>query len=232
MLSQFKRTPGRFGDSQAIDSPYHKAQQVWDDRIGSARVQAANWRYAAFGSLALAAITLVAYIHERSDTHVATYVVPVSEYGRPGRIELAGRAYQPSTAEIGYFLADWVQSVRGRSPVDPVINNENLRKAYGYVAADAQGQLATLGAAAIEAAKKDPSKAVTVDIKSVIPRSPTTYQVQWNETAYSQGTKEQQTHWTGLFTTKIMPPTDQAQLLKNPLGLYIIDFKITEELGQ
>ena len=35
-------------------TPYQKAAQVWDERIGSARVQAHNWRLMALGSLALA----------------------------------------------------------------------------------------------------------------------------------------------------------------------------------
>jgi type IV secretory pathway TrbF-like protein len=34
-------------------TPYQKAAQVWDERIGSARVQAKNWRLIAFGSLIL-----------------------------------------------------------------------------------------------------------------------------------------------------------------------------------
>jgi type IV secretory pathway TrbF-like protein len=37
------------------ETPYQRAAQVWDDRIGSARVQAKNWRLMAFGSLALSA---------------------------------------------------------------------------------------------------------------------------------------------------------------------------------
>jgi type IV secretory pathway VirB9-like protein len=34
-------------------TPYQRAAQAWDDRIGSARVQAKNWRLAFFGTLAL-----------------------------------------------------------------------------------------------------------------------------------------------------------------------------------
>jgi type IV secretory pathway TrbF-like protein len=39
----------------AIRSGDQKAAQVWDERIGSARVQARNWRLIAFGNLFLAA---------------------------------------------------------------------------------------------------------------------------------------------------------------------------------
>jgi type IV secretion system protein VirB5 len=232
MPSLFNRPPGPLGNSQPVATPYQRAAQVWDDRMGNARVQAANWRYAAFGALGIAALALAGYIHERSDTHVATYVVPVSEYGRPGRIELAGRVYQPTTAEIAYFLADWVQWVRARSPVDQVINTNNLRRSYSFVSDGAQTQLATLGTAALQAAKKGGASAISVEITSVIPRSPTTYQVQWNETEFRQGEHAATTHWTGLFSTKVQSPTDEAQLRANPLGLFITDFKMTQELGQ
>ena len=227
----FRRPPIAFGDSVAPQTPFQKAAQVWDDRVGAATAQAANWRYAAFGSMLLTVITLGAYIHERADTHVATYVVPIDSYGRPGRIELAGRIYQPTAAETGYFIADWVRWVRARSPVDPVVNTDNLRRAYNFVADSASGQMADLGAAAMQAMKKDAGSAVTVEVKTVIQRSPTSYEVHWTETAFRQDAHAQTTHWTGLFSTKIQPPKDEAQLRANPLGLLITDLHISQELG-
>ena len=50
----WKRTSTRYGETPEPVTPYQRAAQAWDDRIGSARVQAANWRLAALGSLALA----------------------------------------------------------------------------------------------------------------------------------------------------------------------------------
>ena len=56
----FKRTLQRYGDTPEPETPYQKAAQVWDRRIGAAAVQAANWRLMAFGSLlvAIAAVSL------------------------------------------------------------------------------------------------------------------------------------------------------------------------------
>lgn len=51
----FKRPATHYGKSPQPETPYQRAAQVWDDRIGSARVQARNWRFMAFGSLALSA---------------------------------------------------------------------------------------------------------------------------------------------------------------------------------
>src|SRR3546814_20856457 len=49
----FKRAVQRYGRTPEPETPYQRAGQVWDERIGSARAQARNWRLMAFGCLAL-----------------------------------------------------------------------------------------------------------------------------------------------------------------------------------
>ena len=51
----FKRSTVHYGRAPEPVTPYQRAAQVWDERIGSARVQAKNWRLMAFGCLSLAA---------------------------------------------------------------------------------------------------------------------------------------------------------------------------------
>ena len=40
----FKRPQVRYSDTPEPVTPYQAAAQVWDQRIGSARVQAKNWQ--------------------------------------------------------------------------------------------------------------------------------------------------------------------------------------------
>ena len=54
-MNLFRRSATHYGKTPQPETPYQRAAQVWDERIGSARVQARNWRYMAFGSLILAA---------------------------------------------------------------------------------------------------------------------------------------------------------------------------------
>ena len=58
----FQRSSLRYGDTPQPVTPYQKAAQVWDERIGSARVQAQNWRLMALGSLSLS-IVLAAFCY-------------------------------------------------------------------------------------------------------------------------------------------------------------------------
>jgi type IV secretion system protein VirB5 len=231
MPSAFKRPPRAFGASTPVETPYMRAQQVWDDRIGSARAQAANWRLAAFAALGLSFVTLAGYISERSNTHVATYVVPVDEAGRPGKIELAGRTYQPSKAETAYFLADWVGWVRSRSPTDAVVNAANALRAYNFVDGGGRAELDQMEKASQAAAPAMPNQAVTVQVQSVIQRSPNSFQVNWSETAFREGDTAKITRWTGIFGTIVKPPHDEAALRRNPLGIFINSVQISQELS-
>lgn len=231
MASAFKRTPRPFGASTPVETPYMRAQQAWDDRIGSARAQAANWRLAAFAAMGLSFVTLGGYIYERSNTHVATYVVPVDQAGRPGQIELAGRAYQPTKAETAYFLADWVGWIRSRSPTDAVVNAASALRAYNFVDGAGRGELDQVEKANQAAGQTTPNQAVTVQVQSVIQRSPNSFQVNWTETAFRDGDMAKVTHWTGLFGTIVKPPHDEAALRRNPLGVFINSVQISQELS-
>ena len=74
------------------------------------------------------------------------------------------------------------------------------------------------------------TQAVNVEIVSVLPRSPHTYQVQWRETQFNAGTSSATEAWTGLFTTKVVAPKNEAELRANPLGIYITEFQWSREL--
>ena len=49
-MTLFGRPSVRYGRTPEPETPFHKAAQVWDERIGSVRVQARNWRLIAFGT--------------------------------------------------------------------------------------------------------------------------------------------------------------------------------------
>ena len=55
-MNLFRRPSVRYARTPEPETPYLKAAQVWDERIGSARVQAKNWRLMAFGWLAAPAV--------------------------------------------------------------------------------------------------------------------------------------------------------------------------------
>ena len=77
----FKRPSIRYGKTPQAETPYQRAAQVWDERIGSARVQARSWRYAFFGALALSAILTGSLVWQNARGTIVPWVVEVNKLG-------------------------------------------------------------------------------------------------------------------------------------------------------
>src|SRR3546814_18063480 len=77
----FKRSVQRYGRTPVPETPYQRAGQLWDERIGSARVQARNWRLMAFGCLVLTAGTSAGLAWQSLQSRVPPYVVEVDRLG-------------------------------------------------------------------------------------------------------------------------------------------------------
>jgi type IV secretion system protein VirB5 len=201
------------------DTPFLAAAREWDNRIGSARVQARNWRLVALLSLALSALLAGGLIHLAGRAGVVPYIVEIDAAGQPGRITPATEAYDPTEAQIAHTLARWVVLVRSR-PTDPVVVTRNWQEAYGYLTRTAAAFLNDY------AREHDPQAdigrvAVIAEVANVLRRSEDTYQLQWRENRYEDGRPAGTTRHTGLFTVVIRQPRTEAELLANPLGLYI-----------
>src|SRR5262244_3115201 len=78
-MNLFRRPSVRYGQTPGPETPYQKAAQVWDERIGSARVQARNWRLIAFGNLFLAAGLAGGMIWQAARGTVVPWVVQVDK---------------------------------------------------------------------------------------------------------------------------------------------------------
>ncbi|OYW83789.1 MAG: conjugal transfer protein TrbF, partial [Hyphomonas sp. 32-62-5] len=99
---RFKRPTAHYGSSPVPETPYQKAGQVWDERIGSARVQAKNWRLMALGCLALSFATSGALIWRSLQSTVTPYIVEVDETGAAKAIGPATEPYAPTDAQIAH----------------------------------------------------------------------------------------------------------------------------------
>src|SRR6202023_120184 len=114
----FKRSTQRYGLTPQPVTPYQKAAQVWDERIGSARVQARNWRLIAFGNLFLAAALAGGLIWQAARGTVTPWVVEVDKLGEAQSVSAAVADYRPTDPQIAWHLARFIENVRA-IPADP-----------------------------------------------------------------------------------------------------------------
>lgn len=127
----FRRSTMRYGSTPEPVTPYQKAAQIWDERIGSARVQARNWRLIAFGSLFLSAGLGAGLVWQSARGTIVPWVVQVDHLGQAQVVAPAAASYTPSDPQIAWYLARFVQDVRSLSS-DPVVVRETWLRAYAH----------------------------------------------------------------------------------------------------
>lgn len=214
----FRRAQQRYGRTPEPKTPFQRAGQVWDDRIGSARVQAANWRLIAFASLGLAAVLGGGLLWQSAQSRVVPYIVEVDRHGMPQAIAPAETA-RPTDPQIGWALARFITNVRAKS-LDPVLMRRSWLEAYGF----ATGQATTFLHAHARSANPFADlgvRTIAVDVSSVVRASDRAFQIKWRERTYTNGIEEGSERWTAILSITERPPPDIETLRRNPFGIYV-----------
>ena len=226
----FKRSAVHYGRTPQPVTPYQKAAQVWDDRIGSARVQAKNWRLMTFGCLSLCAGFAAALVWQSAQGSITPWVVEVDRLGEARAVTPAKSTYQVADAQIAFHLARFIEHVRSL-PMDAIVLREDWLRAYDFTT--------DRGAAALNdyARNNDPfaklgKTQVAVEVSSVIRASPDSFRMAWIERRYENGQLAATERWSAILAVVIQPPRDVDRLRKNPLGIYVNAINWSKELGQ
>ena len=229
-MSLFKRPAAHYGKTPQPETPYQKAAQVWDERIGSARVQARNWRFMAFGSLILSAGFAAALVWQSTRGTVVPWVVQVDKLGQAQTVAAATADYRPTDPQVAWHLARFIEQVRS-IPADPIIVRQNWLRAYDWTT--------DRGATALNdyARSNDPftkvgKQQVAVEVSSVIRASPDSFRVAWIERRYENGQLSTTERWTAILTIVIQLPRDAERLKSNPLGIYVNAISWSREMGE
>lgn len=204
------------------DTPYRRARQEWDRRMGAAVVSARAWRAMAIAGLALSAglalaLTLVA-LQQRTFVHV----VEVSPEGEVLNVRAAGGPWRPTEAQTAYHLGRFVRLVRGL-PTDGVVLRENWLEAYKFLTPRAAARLTDI-ARGDDPFLKLGHEGRTVHIRSIIQRSDRSWEVSWIERETNETGSPDGEAWSGVFTVTTRAPRTADEIATNPLGLLISDF--------
>lgn len=226
----FKRPSVHYGKTPEPVTPYQKAAQVWDERIGSARVQARNWRLMAFGCLLMTGGLGAALVWQSTQGTIVPYVVEVDRLGAAQAVAPATVDYRPTDPQIAFHLARFVENVR-QVPADPIVLRENWLRAYDF--ATDRGALALNDYARVN----DPfarvgETQVAVEISSVIRASESSFRVAWIERRYASGQLAATERWTAILTVALQPPRTAERLRKNPLGVFVHAINWSREMPE
>ncbi|MGQ3672002.1 conjugal transfer protein TrbF [Xanthobacter sp. TB0136] len=229
-MNIFRRPTTHYGKTPEPVTPYQKAAQVWDERIGSARVQARNWRYMAFGCLILSAGFASALVWQSARGTVVPWVVEIDRHGEARAVESAVADYRPTDPQVAWHLARFIEQVRGL-PSDPIVLRQNWLRAYEFTT--------DRGAVALNeyARSNDPftrvgRQQVSVEVSSVIRASPDSFRVAWSEQHYENGQLSRTERWTAILTIVLQQPRTAERLRANPLGIYVNAISWSREMSQ
>jgi len=209
---------------------YLKARMEWDNRYGSARIQALNWRYLSFFLMGLLMLSLLGMIYLGTLPKKAIHVIEVDKLGKAayvGRAGSSGAQYKINQASKKYHLKRFIEDVRSL-PSDPVVVKQRWEDAYALLSPSAANVLSEYARKIIptERLKKE---RVSIDAITLIPISENSWSAEWQETSWNtrggnNGTKK----WKGIFNLISQEPKSEAQLKVNPIGIYIDSFSWTK----
>ncbi|WP_137113750.1 conjugal transfer protein TrbF [Mesorhizobium sp. GR13] len=229
-MNIFKRPSAHYGKSPEPETPYQKAAQAWDERIGSARVQAKNWRIMAFGSLILSAGFASALVWQSARGTVVPWVVQVDSLGQSQAAAPAVADYRPTDPQIAFHLGRFIEQTRS-IPSDAIIVRQNWLRAYEFTT---DRGAATLNdyARANDPFTKVGRQQIAVEVSSVIRASNDSFRVAWTERHYENGQLSTTERWTAILTIVIQTPRDAERLRANPLGIYVNAISWSREMSQ
>lgn len=225
----FRRPTLGYGATPQPDTPYRRARQVWDDRVGAVAAGSRALWVLAMAQTGVIAVLAGALIWVTARGEVVPWVVQVDRLGQAQAVAPAELGYRPTDPQIAFHLARFIEQVRS-VPADPIIVRQNWLRAYDFTTD--KGALALSD----HARASDPfalvgKVQVAVEVSSVIRASPGSFRVAWTERRYQDGALATTERWSAIVTLVIQPPRDTERLKTNPLGVFVTAINWSKELA-
>lgn len=205
-----------------LHNPYLAARREWDERFGEFISRARNWRTMAAISALVALVATCGMVWQAARSRVIPFVVLVDSLGRPIASGLAEQASVGDDRLRRAVIQEWIENVR-LVTTDGIAQRRAIDHVYAYIASGTNAQ-----AFISDFYRDDPpfkraqTGTVSVEVKTVLPTSDRTFEVDWVETARDLfGGVKSTDHWKGSFMIALNSPTEERQARINPLGLYV-----------
>lgn len=205
-----------------LHNPYLAARREWDERFGEFISRARNWRTMAAISALVALVATCGMVWQAARSRVIPFVVLVDSLGRPIASGLAEQASVGDDRLRRAVIQAWIENVR-LVTTDGIAQRRAIDHVYAYIASGTNAQ-----AFISDFYRDDPpfkraqTGTVSVEVKTVLPTSDRTFEVDWVETARDLfGGVKSTDHWKGSFMIALNSPTEERQARINPLGLYV-----------
>jgi type IV secretion system protein VirB5 len=182
--------------------------------------------------LLLLAVSTVVVLWMAQTVKVVPFIVQVDRHGYQVAVQAVAASEVTDDRVIMARVADFVTNVRSVYS-DRTALVSLLLRAYDSIeaAAPAQGKLDTYFRENNPLTRDNIGVSVTMNsVLRAAPESNALWQAEWTEKTYEQGRFKEERFYKGTFEVEFHSPTDIRDIMKNPLGIFIYDFQITEKL--
>ncbi len=194
---------------------------------------ARSWQLATYVALAVIAILIVSLTRLAVHSRVLVHVVEVDPIGRS---VYAGPARELEHPEpyIRYELAEFLIDLR-----TIVADRRALFRNRSRALVHATQPVRVMLDRYFDDPANDPRRLALdlyrqVHIRSLLPLSETSWQVQWTETGYArQGSRIEHSSWTSIVEIELTPATERTSVNPhNPLGLFVTNLTWSKTSNQ
>jgi len=209
---------------------FERARVEWFERYGCAVVERnrmfLGWVLTTMALLA-ACLAIAALLPLKT---VEPYVVRVADNGQVAVDRAAAQRYAPGRAERTYFVSRWVQQVL---TLDPYLTERQLSEAWRMTSGLATRQLLDWlrTERPLERLRRDPGLSRSIAIVTVVPLDDSVMQVRVRAETRAGGAEPKSAVIQVTLHYAIVPPRTEAEIMRNPIGLYVTRFSLVEELS-
>lgn len=216
--------------SNAPLTAFEKARMLWFEQYGSAIVERNRYFIALFLLALLAMFEGVVIYQMMPLKTVVPYVVKVADNGSVVTSNAATANFVAGDKEITYFLIEWTKNLL---TLDRQLTEHSLRAAMRRTSGVATTQLSDYvrKTQPFAALSETPDLVRTVEIITM-PTYIADKMVMLRIDAVSRtSTKElPKKRYQVTLRYALSPPQSEQEIMDNPIGLFITDFKLSEEM--
>ena len=220
------------------ENPYLSGRRSWNDHMESVAASRNMWQILAILSLMITLAAVGGIIHIGSQSKFIPYVVQIDNLGEAIAVSRADMAAPSDPRVIHASVASFINDLRMVTP-DIALQRRAIFRAYAMLSSDdpatAKTNVWLNGTDTSSPFKRAANETVNIEIVSVIPQSPETWQVIWRELVYDrQGhPKEPPFIMRALLTIYSIDSTantTEEQIRNNPLGIYVRDYSWAKQI--
>lgn len=209
-------------------NPFRKGQdEAYADILQNSLNEARAWRRSLFLNSAFFAASLILFfasVRQQKTVPVLVNVMPSGEAQYLGEVRQNG-AFQVPEAAVHYHVREFVSCLRSVS-TDYQVVYDNIDRCFA-MSASAYSPILRRNLLADSPFEQVGKIRRTVAIESVLHVTGRSYQVNWTESVIDSSSSQKSSRMRAVATILLMAPND-ATIKRNPLGIYIENFEMTE----